>query len=158
MAQKRGDAVTPMPPTGETQLATLLASMRPMLSTHEYVFCVVSSSDSPHVLATKSLLDKHPGICPTGQFQEEEGTTLILKRVDADQMGLAYEFVARKITLAVHSSLGAVGFIAAIATHLAQHSISVNPVAGYYHDHLFVPSDRAEETMQLLLTLSQDQS
>jgi hypothetical protein len=29
--------------------------------------------------------------------------------------------------------------------------ISVNPVSGFYHDHLFVPVDRAEEAMRLLV-------
>jgi hypothetical protein len=54
------------------------------------------------------------------------------------------------ITLEVHSSLEAVGFLAAIATRLAAAGIGVNPVAGYFHDHLFVPEARAEEAMRLL--------
>ncbi|MGB3493992.1 MAG: ACT domain-containing protein [Elainellaceae cyanobacterium] len=150
--------MTPIPAPGETQLSTLLASMHPVLSIDEHVFCVVSGSESSHASVTQSLLKEYPDIFPIGQFQEEEGTTLILKRADADQMGLAYEFVARKITLTVHSSLSAVGFMAAIATHLSQQGISVNPVSGYYHDHLFVPSDRADEAMQHLLSLSRQQA
>lgn len=54
------------------------------------------------------------------------------------------------ITLTVHSSLEAVGFLAVITRHLAQHSISVNAVSAYHHDHLFVPVHRADEAMRLL--------
>nr|WP_281404536.1 ACT domain-containing protein [Pyxidicoccus fallax] len=52
--------------------------------------------------------------------------------------------------MSVHSSLEAVGFIAAVSTRLAAHGIGVNPVAAYFHDHLFVPSARATEALALL--------
>lgn len=54
------------------------------------------------------------------------------------------------ITCNVHSSLEAVGFIAVLGTKLAQHGISVNPVSGFFHDHLFVPVEKAEEAMRVL--------
>ena len=54
------------------------------------------------------------------------------------------------ISLTVHSSLDAVGFLAAITTKLAQSGISVNPVSAFYHDHLFVPVNRADEAVSLL--------
>lgn len=54
----------------------------------------------------------------------------------------------------VHSSLEAVGFIAAIANKLAENGISVNVVSAYYHDHLFVSSEKAEQVMQLLAEMS----
>ncbi|MEO9649929.1 MAG: ACT domain-containing protein [Roseobacter sp.] len=44
--------------------------------------------------------------------------------------------------LQAHSSLGAVGFIARISNALASGDMGVNPVSGYYHDHLFVPLGR----------------
>ena len=50
----------------------------------------------------------------------------------------------------VHSALEAVGFIARVATALADAGMGVNPVAGFYHDHLFVPEDRAEDAMTVL--------
>ena len=58
------------------------------------------------------------------------------------------------ITLTVHSSLEAVGFLGAIATQLAAAGISVNPVSAFYHDHLFVPEGRTEEAMQVLGRIS----
>ena len=54
------------------------------------------------------------------------------------------------ITLAVHSSLEAIGFLAAITAQLADAGISVNAVSAFYHDHLFVPEHRASEALQLL--------
>ncbi len=54
------------------------------------------------------------------------------------------------ITLNIHSSLDAVGFLAAITTRLAAAGMGVNPVSGYFHDHLFVPADRADEAMTVL--------
>ena len=124
---------------GETNLNTLLASMHPVLREGEFVFCTVPPSHRPSLR-----------IFPIGQFLEDEGMTLILKREEAEHCRLSYDYVSRMITLSVHSSLSAVGFLAAIATRLAAQGISVNPVSAYYHDHLFVPSDRAEDTMHIL--------
>ena len=56
----------------------------------------------------------------------------------------------RMITLDVHSALDAIGFLAAVATLLAKAGISVNAVSAYYHDHLFVPREKADEAMRLL--------
>jgi hypothetical protein len=57
-------------------------------------------------------------------------------------------------SLMVHSSLDAVGFLAAITAKLAAGGISVNPVSAFYHDHLFVPVDKAEMAMNLLSEFS----
>ena len=99
----------------------------------------------------------HPG--PTGceplmRFGEAEGATLILTSVEAQREGLDGVFPCRQITLTVHSSLAAVGFMAKITTALAAAGIGVNPVSGYFHDHLFVPLDRAEESIRILKELA----
>lgn len=60
------------------------------------------------------------------------------------------------ITLNVHSSLDAVGFMAVIATGLAAEGMGVNPVAGFHHDHTFVPEGRAEDAMRVLTTMAID--
>jgi uncharacterized protein len=60
------------------------------------------------------------------------------------------------ITLDIHSSLEAVGFLAAITTRLAAAGMGVNPVSAFYHDHLFVPAERAEEALGLLRDLAKD--
>jgi uncharacterized protein len=88
------------------------------------------------------------------QFLEAEGTTLIVSEDEARWSGLTGTFRCRMITLMVHSSLEAVGFLAAITRRLATAGLSVNPVSAFHHDHLFVPADRAEEAMGLLAELA----
>ena len=58
------------------------------------------------------------------------------------------------ITLNVHSSLEAVGFMATISAELADQGIGVNPVSGYYHDHCFVPLGKENEAMRVLQDLA----
>ncbi|MEE8121371.1 MAG: ACT domain-containing protein, partial [Anaerolineales bacterium] len=95
-------------------------------------------------------------IHPIGWFREAEGITLIVERNNADDEGLDYEFISRMITLNIHSSLEAVGFLATITSKLAGAGISVNTISAFYHDHLFVPTDRASTVMQLLDELKND--
>lgn len=130
--------------SGETEPNKLLQSMQPVLCPGEYVFCSISDRDNRY-----SHLDA------IAQFKETEGITLILQREQADAANLAYRSVFSMITLSVHSSLEAVGFLAAITTKLAEHKIPVNPVSAYYHDHLFVPVSRTQEVMMLLQEFSE---
>jgi len=60
------------------------------------------------------------------------------------------------ITLDVHSALEAVGFIAVIATELAKAGMGVNPVAGFYHDHIFVPEGREGDALRILARIAAD--
>lgn len=87
-------------------------------------------------------------------FREAEGTTLILRKDEAEAFGISYEFPCRMIALNIHSALEAVGFIARIATELAKRGMGVNPVAGFYHDHLFVPEGREQDALRILKELS----
>ena len=129
--------------SGETNLGVLLKSMKPVLREGEFVF----------ITTRRSLLEVAP-LEPLGLFHEEEGLTLILPREKAEAAGLPYTAVFRMLTLSVHSSLEAVGFLAAITNRLAARGIGVNPVSAYFHDHLFVPSARAEESLALLVELA----
>ena len=124
--------------SGERDLETLLASMDPVLMDGIYVFATCAPKDVP------------PGLTPKMMFQEVEGTTLILLEQDAKAHGLVYEFPSRMITLNVHSSLDAVGFLARITTALAKHKMGVNPVSAFFHDHIFVPLGREDEAMTVL--------
>lgn len=127
--------------TGETNLTKLLSSMQPTLREGEHVFC------------TLPTLGGHD-LDPIGFFKEEEGLTVILSRPQAEAANLPYSATFAMITLSVHSSLEAVGFLAAIATRLASHGISVNPISAFYHDHLFVPLAQAETAIALLHELA----
>lgn len=117
--------------------------MRPRLSRDTYVFVTIPAGTTLPA-----------GVDPVMTFREAEGTTLIVPEADARAAGLAAIFPSRMITLDVHSSLEAVGFIAAVATRLALEGLGVNPVAGYHHDHLFVAADRADEAMAILEAMS----
>ncbi len=125
---------------GETDLDKLLALMQPTLLPGEFVFCTAKD------LIYGDLAE----LRPIASYQEEEGLSLILNKADADRAGLDYNSVFKAITLSVHSSLDAVGFTAAVAGKLASNGISANVVAARFHDHLFVPRDRAEFALQLL--------
>ncbi len=129
--------------TGETDLASLMAKMSPKLDTRTYVFATVSAEQLSEQV-DKALM----------VFRESEGVTLILTETDANASGLEHVFPCRRITLEVHSALDAVGFLAAIIPVLAKEGMGVNPVSGFFHDHLFVPADRAEDALAILLGLS----
>jgi hypothetical protein len=124
--------------TGESDLPTLLNNINPVLRAEEYVFCT---------LPDKQWLVALPWV---SMFREVEGVTVILRRKDADHHALSYTYVAAWITLNVHSSLEAVGFLAAIANKLATAGISCNAVSAFHHDHLFVPIAEGERALALL--------
>ncbi len=128
---------------GETDLARLLAGMTPRLDETVYVFAVVPEG-GPMPDAAAVLM----------RFAEAEGTTLVLPRAEAEQAGLGFTFSCRRIVLEVHSSLEAVGFLAAILPRLAAAGIGVNPVSAFHHDHLFVPEERAAEALAILEALA----
>ncbi|PJJ59061.1 ACT domain-containing protein [Hymenobacter chitinivorans] len=128
--------------SGETNLTQLLRTMQPQRQPGTYVFCTVAS------LAGLDLSE-----C-IGTFREAEGTTLILPRAAADQLGLPYSYLAAWLTLTMHSSLEAVGLTAAFAQALARHQISCNVVAAFYHDHIFVADADADKALTVLRQLA----
>lgn len=87
-------------------------------------------------------------------FREVEGLTLILPRAEAERAGYTFDGVFCCITLAVESSLHAVGLTAAVAGALAREGIAANVVAAFHHDHVFVPVDQAATAMETLRHLS----
>ena len=129
--------------SGETDLNTMLGGLNPSLQAPVYVFCTVQGG------RYGDLTHTHPVACMT----EPEGLTLVVTKESADQEGLAYQGTFRCIRLGVHSSLEAVGLTAAVSKALASQAISANMIAGYYHDHVFVPSAHADEALQLLRSL-----
>ncbi|OIN08529.1 ACT domain-containing protein [Oceanisphaera psychrotolerans] len=124
---------------GIVELDELLTSMSPEIQEGEYVFCTVEGDYSDYVQLN-----------PLACFREAEGLTLILCAETAQQAGLTFDARFRQITLTVHSSLEAVGLTAAVAEKLASNGISANVVAAYYHDHVFVQSEKAEAALSAL--------
>ncbi len=124
---------------GETNLSSLLASMSLELLPDEYVFCSVQGDYG----------DFHE-LSPLASFHETEGLTLVVSKAAAVAGRLPFESVFKAITLTIHSSLDAVGLTAAVATKLAEKGISANVIAAYYHDHIFVPAEKAGTAMEAL--------
>ncbi len=84
---------------------------------------------------------------------EDEGATAVISTVDALERNLETEFVAAWLTLNVNSALDSVGLTAAVSGALASNGIPCNVLAGYHHDHLLVPIDRAEQAIAVLNSL-----
>ena len=125
---------------GETDLKTLLESLHPVIRDGDYVYALW-----PHGKPLEGGIE--------AAVREAEGLTVVLRRDEADRLGLAYDFVAAWITLQIHSALEAVGLTAAVSAALTHAGISCNVLAGFHHDHLLVPvaeADRALDVLRLL--------
>ncbi|MCA1676585.1 MAG: ACT domain-containing protein [Actinobacteria bacterium] len=122
----------------ETDLRALLRGLSPQLREGAYVYTIVR--DIPPA--------------PVVFVREDEGLTLILPQQQADDLGVPYDFVAGWITLQVHSALTAIGLTAAVSRVLTDVGISANVVAGFTHDHLFVPHHRADDAVRTLAALA----
>jgi hypothetical protein len=94
------------------------------------------------------------GIEPMATIREPEGVSMVLPAENAEAMGLPFEFEAAMITLRVDSALDAVGLTASVSSALADAGIPCNVVAGYHHDHLFVPHAFGEEAVGVLTALA----
>ncbi|KAJ5495825.1 hypothetical protein N7539_000941 [Penicillium diatomitis] len=130
-----------MPPTGEQNLSTLLATMQPTLDPKTYVF--ITTTQALHTLPLATLQ-------PVLLAHEVEGTTIVTTQDLAASHGFEGVFPCKRISLTIHSSLEAVGLIAAITDRLKDRRISTNVVSGYFHDHVYVPRERADDAMVVL--------
>ena len=127
-----------MTSTPISDLAVLIASMRPQLHDGVWAWCA-----RPH----GTPMD---GVEAIASVREAEGVTLVVPEARALARGWPVAFRSAWITLAVHSDLAAVGLTAAFARALGDAGIACNVVAGVHHDHLFVPVDRAADAIAAL--------
>jgi hypothetical protein len=125
------------------ELGRLLAGLRPTLHPEPYVYALGPAPAGTLVFATVA---------------EDEGQTLVLTRSEAAAAGLRPEWTAARITLQVDSQLTDVELTATVSSRLAAHGISCNVVAGFFHDHLFVPQERCGEALELLQQLVREAS
>lgn len=123
----------------ERDLTRLLQGMAPVLHGMEYGYAVWSGGALP--------------FAPFVTVAEEEGLTVIAALEEMARAGLVPEPWAR-ISLTVQSDLAAVGLTAAFSSALAAEGISCNVVAGFHHDHLFVPWDRRFDALAALERLA----
>jgi len=80
-----------------TDLQELISNMEPILNEGEYIFATVSDINT---------VPREKTIC---EIVEKEGVTVVMKKINAAELGLKFDFIASWITLDVHSALEAVG-------------------------------------------------
>ena len=83
-------------------------------------------------------------------FREREGWTHILPTDASTPEDQRFVW----LEISVHSDLNAVGFLAALSNRLAEAGVPCNAVAGYYHDHIFVPTGLKSKALDALNSLA----
>lgn len=126
-----------------SDLSRMISGMEPILNEGAYVYTSVPFGTDVSKLT------------PVATAREAEGLTLVIPEEQALEQGFPILFRCSWITLNVHSDLNACGLTAAFATALANENISCNVVAGAYHDHIFVPLDRAAHSLAALKRLQE---
>jgi hypothetical protein len=121
----------------ERDLRRMLATLDATRTPGEYVFDVLAEGATAPADAIALM-------------REAEGLTVVRPLRAGEPRP---DFVAAWLTLTVHSDLAAVGLTAAFAGALAEDGIPCNVIAGYHHDHLFVPTARADEALAALARL-----
>ncbi|ETN37052.1 uncharacterized protein HMPREF1541_08042 [Cyphellophora europaea CBS 101466] len=135
--------------SGELSLSALLSTLNPKIQPTTFVWATLANStlsSLPGPLMASALFT----------FAESEGLSLIVPQDIAREHNIPYIYPSRQITLDVHSSLEAVGFMAAISARLAKAGFSSNPVSAYFHDHLFVKVEEAEKIVQVLKDMASE--
>lgn len=123
---------------GEADLRVLLRSMEPMLFDAPYGFIVGAVPGAFAIIS------------------EEEGPTVVAEASVLRAAGLPVADEWARISLTVHSDLAAVGLTAAFARALAEVGISANVIAGFHHDHIFVPWAKRLAALEALQALSRN--
>ena len=130
--------------SGELDLAKLLATLEPKLRPGEFVFVTLPDEAAAAAHRADAL----------GSFVEAEGLTLIVPAAHGGlpegdpEIGRAAHDHARVPQLA-RSGRSDVPRLA----ELASLEISCNVVAAYFHDHIFVSVDKAEQAVEALRAL-----
>ncbi|OZE92764.1 hypothetical protein CH298_02475 [Rhodococcoides fascians] len=137
MDQSKGDVMRER----VEDLDALLKTLSPKVRAGKYVFACVDEYTAARLR-------------PIVSVREVEGTTVVVELGEAIELRLVYNFISAWITLDVHSSLDAVGLTATVSRVLTDEGISANVVAGFHHDHIFVPHDRAEDAVECLRRLT----
>lgn len=116
--------------SGETDLSRLLATIGVRRIEGSYAFRTGEAA-LPGTVAT---------------IRETEGWTSVVPDETGDWAWLE---------ITVHSSLEAVGFLAQISAALAGAGVPCNAIAGFHHDHIFVPITKVDAAEAAILALKQ---
>ena len=125
---------------GQTDLKKILESIDPYLVDESFIFMTTDQSLS----SISNTLN------PIASFMENEGLSLVITQATADKNAITYDSVFSCISLGVHSSLESYGLISTISRELTQNNISTNVFSGYYHDHIFVQSEKADKALEII--------
>lgn len=123
---------------GETDLDKMLATLRVERRPGVFTYATVRTP-APELLAAAH-----------GVVTEGDLTTLVLPVEAAERAGLPVELEMAWLSLTVQSSLEAVGLTAAFSATLGKAGIPCNVLAGFHHDHILVPVDRAQQAIAVL--------
>ncbi len=123
---------------GETDLTKLLAAIDVVRRPGSYVY-VVRGPGEPAPDEVVAMID-------------EAASISYVVSADSSAAGDGH-FRAAWLTLTVNSSLDGVGLCAAVATALVARDIPANVLAGFYHDHLLVPEELADQAIAAIHTL-----
>ena len=123
---------------GETDLDKMLATLRVERRPGVFTYAAVRAP-APELLAAAH-----------GVVTEDDLTTLVLPVEAAERAGLPVELEMAWLSLTVRSSLEAVGLTAAFSAKLGKAGIPCNVLAGFHHDHILVPVDRAQHAIDVL--------
>ncbi len=93
------------------------------------------------------------GVAVIAMMREPEGVSVVVTESQAQAHRWPILFRAAWIRLGLTTELSAVGLTVAVSAALAQAGIGCNMVAGAYHDHVFVPVDRAAQALGILSQL-----
>ena len=108
------------------------------LNKGKYVFCSVNNLKNIEISNV------------IGSFREIEGYSIIISKDEAIKKKLTFYFISAWITLKLNSSLDSVGLTSTFSKALSDEKISCNIVAGYHHDHIFVPYKEKDKAMKVL--------
>ena len=129
--------------SGETDLDAMLATIAVDRRPGTYCFLTVANDVDADQLIDQAL----------ATIREDEGLTAVVTVETARAQGFEPDYEAAWLTLRVHSALEAVGLTAAFARALADEDLSCNVLAGFHHDHLLVPADRADDAIAAIESL-----
>lgn len=124
-----------------TDFDTALVSLNPKTG-GKYVYC--DATYLPNDIEPFALIVEAEGPC----------ALIPLEQARAHNLKYSHEILTR-ISLGITTSVKLSGITGTVARHLASSLIPCNVISGMRHDHLFVPSHRADDAMTYLQDLSQ---
>ncbi|HET9098453.1 MAG TPA: ACT domain-containing protein [Candidatus Saccharimonadales bacterium] len=126
---------------GLTDLRKTLQSLKVTCDDMQYGFASI---------VDESLIERDKVLAT---FHENGRLAIIAPKDYLDSLGIENEGPYAKLTIDVHTSLELVGLTAVMATKLAEHGVSANVVAAFYHDHVFVQYELRRKAIELLENL-----